>query len=123
MDSKIIFNRASDLKIETEDQAAAVFLFKNKVLGMVISDYLQQYYARKCKVVGEKGALEWDFKENTVSLKIKDKVKKLFEVKDFDFNRIYINEVKYFFDCVKNKKNTSNTVEIAGNILKYCLKR
>ena len=73
--SRIIFNRASDLKIETEDQAAAIFLFENKVLGTIISDYLQQYYARKCKVVGEKGALEWDFKENTVLLKIKDNIK------------------------------------------------
>ncbi|MEK9170302.1 MAG: Gfo/Idh/MocA family oxidoreductase [Patescibacteria group bacterium] len=121
--SRIIFNRASDLKIETEDQAAAIFLFENKVLGTIISDYLQQYYARKCKVVGEKGALEWDFKENTVLLKIKDNIKKLFELKDFDFNQTYIKEVKYFFGCIKDKKRTSNTVEIAGDILKYCVKK
>ena len=121
--SKIIFNHVSNLEIQTEDQAAAVFLFRNKVLGTVISDYLQQSYSRKCKIVGEKGELEWDFKENKVWFKTKDSIKKLFEVKDFDFNRTYIKEVKYFFDCVKNKKDTFNNLQIAGKILKYCLVR
>lgn len=121
--SKIIFNHASDLEIQTEDQAAGIFLFRNKVLGVVLSDYLQQCYSRKSKVVGERGVLEWDFKENTVLLKTKDKVSKLFAAKDFDFNQTYIKEVKYFFDCIKNKKDTFNNLFIAGKVLKYCLKK
>lgn len=123
IENKIIFNRASNLEIETEDQAVGTFLFDNKVLGVVLSDYLQQSYSRKCKVVGEKGALEWDFKENIVFLKTKDTIKELFAEKNFDFNQTYIKEVKYFFDCVKNKKVTFNNIEIAGSLLKYCVKR
>jgi len=121
--SNIISNRSSNLEIETEDQAVGTFLFSNKVLGTVISDYLQQYYARKCKVVGEKGALEWDFKENIVFLKTKDSIKKIFAVKKFDFNRTYIKEVKYFFDCIRRRKRSFNDVKIAGNLLKYCAKK
>ena len=123
IENKIIFNHASNLEIETEDQAAAIFLFGNKVLGTVLSDYLQKNYTRKCKVVGEKGELEWDFKENKVWFKTKDSIKKLFEVKDFDFNLTYIKEVKYFFDCVKYKKATYNSLKIAGNLLRYCVNK
>lgn len=123
VESKIIFNHASNLKIETEDQAAAIFLFKNKVLGTVQSDYLQKNYTRRCKVVGEKGELEWDFKENKVWLKTKDKIKTLFEVDNFDFNKTYIKEVKYFFDCIKDKKDTFNSIKIAGGLLGYCLRK
>lgn len=123
IENKIIFNHASNLEIETEDQAAGVFLFSNKVLGVVLSDYLQKHYARKCKVIGEKGELEWDFKENIVWLKNKDAVKNLFAVKNFDFNQTYIKEIKYFFNCVKNKKETFNSIKIAGSWLKYCVKR
>lgn len=122
-ESKIIFNHASDLEIETEDQAAAIFLFSNKVLGTVQSDYLQKNYTRKCKVVGERGELEWDFKENKVLLKTKDNIKMLFKVDNFDFNKTYTKEIKYFFDCVKNKRNTYNSIEIAGGLLNYCLKK
>lgn len=121
--SEIMFNRASDLEIETEDQAAGAFLFSNKVLGVVLSDYLQKNYTRKCKVVGERGALEWDFKENKVLLKAKDNIKKLFEAKNFDFNQTYIKEVKYFFDCIQKSRGTFNDIDIAGNLLKYCVEK
>lgn len=121
--SNFIFNHASDLEIQTEDQAVGTFLFSNKILGTVFCDYLQQYYMRRCGITGARGSLEWDFKENKVFLKTKDGIKKIFEVKNLDFNQVYIKEIKYFFDCVKNKKTTFNSIEIAGSLLGYCVKR
>ncbi len=122
-DVKFIFNKVSNLEIETEDICFATFKFKNRVLGMVRCDYLQQSYSRKCKVAGEKGNLEWDFKENIVWLKTKEDNKKLFEIKNFDFNNVYIDEVKYFFDCLAKKKKTFNDIGIASEILKFCVER
>lgn len=123
IEKKVIFNHSSDLDIQTEDQAIGTFLFKNKVLGMVICDYLQQHYTRKCKIVGERGALEWDFKDNNVLLKTKDEIKELLLVKNFDFNQVYVKEVKYFFDCVKKRKDTFNGIKTAASLLKYCIKK
>lgn len=117
----IISNHSSDLEIQTEDQAIGTFLFKNKIMGMVICDYLQRSYTRKCKIVGERGSLEWDFKDNEVLLKTKDTVKALLSVKNFDFNQVYVKEIKYFFDCIKKRKQTFNAVKVARGLLKYCV--
>lgn len=122
-ESKFIFNKASDLEIETEDNCIAFFKFNNKTLGSVRCDYLQQVYSRSCKIVGEKGNLEWDFNENTVWLYAKSKSKKLFEIKNYDLNQMYIDEVKYFFNCVNKNENTFNNINTAKEVLKYCVNR
>lgn len=117
----LLFNRASALKLETEDQATGNFLFKNNVMGSVNCNYLDQHYSRNVKIVGEKGSLEWNFEENIVWLYIKGGRKEIFQIRSFDFNRVYIDEVKYFFNRVKKKEKTFNSLEIAARILKYCL--
>ncbi len=123
LESKFVFGKAGDLKIETEDSCIAAFKFKNKVFGSVRCDYLQQNYSRNCKVIGAKGNLEWDFNENIVWLREKNKSKKLFEVKNYNLNQMYIDEVKYFFTCLKKKQATFNNIKIAAEILKYCVNR
>jgi len=118
-----IFNNSGALQIATEDNCLASFQFKNKVLGLVKCDYLQQAYSRKCKIVGAKGNLDWDFKENIVWLKTQDKNKNIFEIKNFNFNQVYINEVKYFLNCVKNNEPTFNDIKTAATVLKYCVNK
>lgn len=123
LEKKFIFNKAGDLEIETEDNCIATFKFTNKVLGSVRCDYLQQYYSRGCKVVGQRGNLVWDFNENIVWLKNKVGEKKLLVLKNFDFNQIYLEEVKYFMRCVKDKQPSFNNLALATEVLKYCLKK
>jgi len=120
-EKNFIFDKVSNLEIETEDICIASFKFENNVLGLVKCDYLQQSYSRNCKIVGEKGNIEWSFGENIVWLKNKKGNKKLFEVVDFDFNNVYIDEVKYFFNCVNKKEKTYNDITIASEILAHCL--
>jgi len=121
--SKFIFNKAGDLKIATEDNCIASFEFSNKVLGLVKCDYLQKHYSRGCKIVGEKGNLEWDFNENVVWYKNENKKKKVFQIKNFDFNKVYIDEIKYFFNCVNKKQKTFNDIKIASVVLRSCVSK
>jgi len=122
-DSQFIFNKASDLEIETEDNCIASFKFNNKALGSVMCDYLQQYYSRSCKIIGEKGNLEWDWNENIVWLRNKAKNKKLFRIKNYDLNQMYIDEIKYFLNCIDKKHKIFNDIKTAQAVLKYCVKR
>jgi len=121
--NKFIFGKVSGLKINTEDFCLASFKFKNKVLGLVRCDYLQRKYNRTCKVIGERGNLRWDFNENVVWRETKDGTKKIFRIKDFKINDMYIGEVKYFLNCLKENKQTFNNTETALGILKYCVER
>ncbi|MFA5317867.1 MAG: Gfo/Idh/MocA family oxidoreductase [Patescibacteria group bacterium] len=121
--SKFIYNKLSNLEIKTEDFCLAVFQFTNKIIGSVQCDYLQQNYTRNCKIIGVKGNLEWDFNENVVWLKNKQNEKKLFAVDNFNFNKVYLEEIKYFFSCISKKKETFNDTKIAYGVLKYCINR
>lgn len=122
-EARFIYGKVSNLEIETEDTCSATFKFKNNILGSVKCDYLQQKYARGCKIVGEKGNIEWDWNENIVWLYTKGTSQKLFEVKNYDLNLMYIDEVKYFLDCVKKKSETFNDIRKAQTVLKYCVNR
>ncbi len=119
--STILSDKVSDLELETEDLAIGVFYFKNKVLGMVKCDYLQQDYTRRVQIVGQKGTLEWDFRTNQIILRTSNGRKKLFEAKKYDLNEMYVQELKYFLDCVKNRKQTFNDIPRAASVLKYLL--
>ncbi len=121
--SKFFYERVSNLEIETEDLSLAIFRFQNDIFASIHSDYLQQHYSRNCKVVGEKGNLEWDFHENVVWLKSKNRTKKLLHPKGFVFNQTYIDEIKYFFQCVSRREQTFNNLSIASQVLKYCVQR
>lgn len=121
--SKFIFNKSSDLDINTEDNCIASFEFKNKVLGIVQCDYLQKKYSRTCKIIGEKGNLEWDFDENIVWLKDSKQKKKLFESKKFSLNNMYVDEIKYFLSSIEKKKKTFNDIKTAKQVLYYCVNR
>lgn len=119
----LLANRASRLAIETEDQAAGIFLFQNKVLGVVVSDYLQQSYSRRCTIVGEKGTLVWDFGNRSVVLKTAVKDKKLLARPKADLNQMYIEELKYFFSCVRSRTQTFNSIGRAAQLLQVVIKK
>ncbi len=121
-EAKFIYDRVSDLQIETEDFSLASFKFKNKVLGLISCDYLQQSYTWRCKVIGEKGNIEWDFNNNIVWLRDNKGSKKLFEVKNFDFNNVYLDEVKYFLSNLGRGKKI-NDIKDSQTVLKYCVER
>lgn len=118
-----IFGKTSKLDIETEDNCIASFKFANNVLGSVRCDYIQRHYSRNCKVVGEKGNLEWDFNENVVWLRMNKENKKLFTVDNGGTNDMYVDEIRYFLNCVKQKKSTFNDIKTSLKVLKYCVER
>ena len=121
--TEIVHNKASDLKIETEDNFLSILKFKNKVLGLVKGDYLQQSYSWTCKVVGSKGNLRWDFVSNTVYIDTKKGSRKLLQKTKYDANEMYVEQLRYFLSCINQRKQTFNSVKISAEVLKHCLKR
>jgi predicted dehydrogenase len=122
-DHKLIFDKISDLELGTEDMCIGSFKFSNGVMGLVITDYLQQELARNCKVVGEKGNLSWDLHQSSVWFANKEGREELFNVEGYDDNQPYIDEVNYFLNCVKDKERTFNGIDRAMGLLNYCVVR
>jgi len=121
--SHFMFDKISNLEIETEDICVASFQFENKVMGVVKCDYLQQHYSKNCKIVGEIGNIEWDFNENIVWLKTKEKKENIFEAKNYDLNTMYIDEIKYFLNCIRRKQKTFNDIITARTVLQHLVRR
>jgi len=120
--SKFIYNKISNLKIETEDCCVASFKFSN-IIASVRCDYLQQQESRHCKIIGEQGNLEIDLLKNTVYLNNKQGSKNIFALKRKDDNDDYLGQLKYFLNCVNNKKQTFNDISTAQKTLEYIFNR
>lgn len=121
--SSLVYDKVSDLQIETEDNFVAGFIFQNKVVGSVMGDYLQKAYSWTAKVVGKKGNLLWDFKENAIWLANEKGKKKIWSLSAYDTNKMYLEETKYFLNSIRNRKKTFNDINRAASVLKYCLKK
>ena len=104
--------KLSDLEIDVEDYAVCLLKFKNKIIAEIHLDYFQKPSVRNCKIIGRKGQIRWNWENNHVQIfKNKDKkwVTKNFE-KKFDTNKMYVDELEYFFNCVKRKKTPMNSI-------------
>ncbi len=105
-------DKLSDLELDVEDYAGILLRFKNNLVAEVHLDYFQRPNFRNCKIIGSKGIAYWDSDNNTVRIYNNKKNKwftKFIESK-YDRNQMYVYEMKYFLNCIKNNKKTMNTV-------------
>lgn len=105
----------SDLEISVEDLSAILLKFKKNIIAEVHLDYFQQPDFRSCKIIGTVGTIYWDSATNEVHLYDTNKRKWIRKIKleNYERNEMYIQELSYFINCVKNKKTTMNTVNDA----------
>lgn len=113
----------SSLKIDTEDYVEMIIEFKSGVLCTIHMDYLQHSYSRRCKIVCEEGTVLWDFVMGKVGICTKEKGRWQWEdmkIKLY-YNKMYVDELKYFLNSVKTGRETFNSVENAVRTLKLAL--
>lgn len=106
------------LKISADDFAVGLLKFKNNIIVEIHLDYLQKDENRSCKIIGEKGIILWESKTNLVKLYDNKKRKwtDLYKLNNYDRNKMFEEEIKYFLSCVKNRKKSFNPVEKDGII-------
>ncbi|MEE9215033.1 MAG: Gfo/Idh/MocA family oxidoreductase [Thermodesulfobacteriota bacterium] len=112
----------SSLKIDTEDHVEMIIKFRTGAVCTIHMDYLQHGYSRRCKIVCERGTIVWDFVQGNIGIINSGKEWSWKDMKlDIYYNQMYIDEVKYFFDCIMSHKETFNSVEKSLLILKLAL--
>lgn len=115
--------KLSNLKIDTEDNVDMIIKFKSGVVCNVHMDYLQHSYSRRCKVVCEKGTIVWDFAYGNIGIiTLLDRHWLWKDMKiDIYYNQMYMDETKYFLDCVISGKETFNSIKRSLPILKLAI--
>ena len=113
----------SDLDVNVEDYAASLLRFKNKIIGELHMDYFQRPDFKSCQIRGTKGEIYWDSDNNCVNIydMNKKRWKTELEVKNYQRNFSYVEELKHFLKCVKQKKETINDLEQGVTTLKIAL--
>ena len=115
--------KLSDLDITAEDYVSSLLKFKNKIIGELHMDYFQRPDFRSCKIRGTKGEIYWNSDNNSVNIYRMDKKrwKTELEVKNYQRNFSYAEQLKHFLKCVKQRKETINDIEQGISTLKIAL--
>jgi len=116
-----IAGKRSNLKIQTEDVADIILEFKNGAQGNIHLDYIKRAPARNCQIIGDQGTITWDFFSKKCLLEVVGKPLQEFCYSDFDRNDMYVNEMKHFLDCLKNKKKPLIDLAQGIDVLKIAL--
>ena len=127
----------SDLSVTADDMSTSLVEFNDGVIGQIHISYFQRPYFRSCKIKGTKGIIEWNSLDNNVNV-FNMKLKKWKKVKiknnyklitggittgqtDKKLKKMYVEEIKHFMNCVKNKKATINDIFQGEKTLKIAL--
>ena len=108
-----ITGKFSHLKTRTSDLSSSIIKFRNNIVGQLYLDWFQRPAFRRCKIKGTKGILYWDSDSNEVKIfnSKRSKWKSVLKVKTnyldyYQKNPMYVDEIKHFLNCVKNRKDT-----------------
>jgi len=118
-----ITGKFSDLDIDSEDLSSISLRFKNNIIAEVHLDLFQRPAQRSCKIVGTNGTLFCDFNRNIVSLYElnKKKWKEIMNLKNYNLNDMYVEEMKQLLKCVRTQNKSINDIDQGLKTLKIGL--
>lgn len=125
-DAKEVFSftgRYSNLGINADDLSSILIRFKNDVIAEVHLDFFQRPNFRSCKIIGTRGTIYWDSDINKVKLYDvkKGKWTNKLQLRNYDYNKMYFDELLYFLECVKHRRRSINDLSHAIRTLKIAL--
>lgn len=95
-------DKLSNLKIDAEDIALAIFRTDKGIAISSYNDFFERKKVHKIEIVCQNGDIYWDYNRNMVRLFYATTKKcKIIKYK-FKTNDMYVSEMKYFLSCLKN---------------------
>ena len=111
------------LGIGTEETADFVLRFEDGTVASVHEDYVQRVYRRGCTVAGDAGTVSWDWNEAAVRI-FRTEVGEWesHPVPDgWEPNDMYVDELRYFLECVAERRPSMNPLRTALRVLEVAL--
>ena len=118
-----INGKFSELSISVEDYSASLLQFKNKITVELHQDFFQGPEYRGCKLKGTNGVISWNSINNEIKF-YNNRTKKwkiIMKLKNFEKNQMYIDEIKHFLKCVKNRRKTINNLDDGINTMNIAI--
>ncbi len=113
---------ATSIGLAVEGLAELLIRHETGVLSSVHLNFIQHDYRRSCEVIGTQGSLYWDFGEGKVQCYRPSQERLLIEQPaDWTLNQMYLDEMRYFMNCVVNQQPTANNIQRAMATLQVAL--
>ena len=112
--------KLSDLEIDTEDVCDVLIKFASGVQCSLHLDYLQHYYCWRIKLIGNDSTATWDFGQGSVSIEKRGIGAPGVVIRldhRYDINQMYVDQMKYFLKCAREKTHTMNEIDEAYKLL------
>jgi len=114
--------KLSGLDIDVEDSANVLMQFRAGFSAMLHIDYIQRTYARSCKIIGEQGTILWDITGQVRWFVAKTNQWTAIDPPyNYTINDMYVEEVRYFLDCVAQGKQTELNVIDGARVTRLAL--
>ena len=117
--------KSSDMEIKVEDTVNAILRFKKNQLnpkgfsGFLKMDMFRDDHTRTCRVDGSKKTIMWDGKKNKVKeFSIKENRWKVIYEDKCSKDSSYINQLRYFINCIEDDKSIHHRLEDSIEVLK-----
>jgi predicted dehydrogenase len=113
----------SSLQIDVEDVAMLVCKHRTGSLSHIHLDYVQRTYERGCHIVGEQGAISWDFlRPNVRCYTASDESEETLALPEsWQINQMYLDEMRHFLHCVEHRTPTTLPVSEAVQVMAMAL--
>ena len=114
-----VTGKFSDLQITADDFSYLLLEFKNKILGNVHLNFFQKPPSRFCKIIGTDGIIHCNLLTNNIKIynSKKKKWSQYLKLKNYNYNDMYVEELRHFINCVRTNKKTINSVNDSINSL------
>ena len=106
-----ISTKVSDLQIDVEDTLSAQFILRDrkKKFNCQLHTNFYEKPRRQINIIGKKGKIFCDLNKGIINVFRNGKEKILF---NFDRNKIFMKQVKYFLNCIKKNKKVSSKLDV-----------
>lgn len=117
--------RLSKLDIQKEDTAEIILQYPAAIANIHV-DYLRRKYKRSCEFIFDDATISWDYladeQKEVVELFDNDGNRQALLDTQLDVNKMYLEEMNHFLDCVRNKKEPVLGIKGSKRILKTIIK-
>ena len=121
---KGLANYNSNLKIKAEHAADILLDYESGITANIHLDYFQKTAIRNLEIIGDRGKIYFDYFKNHISLiPCSDKgADSIVKTEDrFERNDLFIDELKYFFSCLKNRIQPIPDINSSKEVIEIAL--
>ncbi|OGF63352.1 hypothetical protein A2662_02610 [Candidatus Giovannonibacteria bacterium RIFCSPHIGHO2_01_FULL_45_33] len=108
------------LDIKSEEAAIIGLEHENGVISAIVTDYVSRKSNSRIEVITEKGILALDVANNTLYFEDEKKNVLLFRGVQ-ELNHMFVEEIRHFLGCAKNRSKPAQDLSAAKHVLKVLL--